>query len=65
LGERSAGKDFRMTSASDIQHDADQVRRKSGDIYVQKLAKAVIELCRLCEEQEQKICKLESTANSG
>ena len=54
-----------MTSASDIEHDADRIRRAAVDIYVQKLAKTVIELARLCEEQEQRICKLESAANSG
>ncbi len=54
-----------MTSTSDIEHDLDRIRRQSGDIYVQKLAKTVIELCRLCEEQEQRISKLESASNSG
>ena len=54
-----------MASASEIQHSADRISRNAGDLYVQKLAKAVVELARLCEEQEQRITKLESAANSG
>lgn len=54
-----------MASSSDIEHDADRIRRQAKDIYVQKLAKTVIELARLCEEQEQRISKLESAVNSG
>jgi hypothetical protein len=57
--------DSPINTASEIEHAADLVRRKSGDIYVQKLAKVVMELARLCEEQEQKISKLESAGNSG
>ena len=54
-----------MPSASEIEHDVDRVRRRLEDVYVQKLAKSVIELCRLCEEQEQRIAKLENAGNSG
>ena len=54
-----------MPSASEIEHDVDRVRRRLDDIYVQKLAKSVVELCRLCGEQEQRIAKLESAVNSG
>ncbi len=58
-------KEFPVPSAGEIEHDADLIRRKAGDIYVQKLAKTIMELSRLCEEQEQRISKLESAGNSG
>lgn len=53
-----------MSSFSDLQKDADKVRRKTASPEVKGLIKIVDELCRLGEEQEERIKKLENGNNS-